>query len=167
VLRYLTHIREWYRNPFRQRPNWAEITILCLTVAIVLIYLGQLSEMHGAGQQTADLVKYAKAQACAARKMAAASERNANAAESFSTSADNAVAELKRQADSFSIGGQHDAIVNGNPVLYLCGRVIYWLTDEIIDSNKRVIPAHETTFCFQYDGIRREFAACESGNVMN
>jgi len=69
--------------------------------------------MHGAGQQTADLVKYAEAQACAARKIADASNRNAQAAEkaataaaNFATSADqirqetaNAVGELKRAAN--------------------------------------------------------------------
>lgn len=45
MLRYLTRIRDWYRDPFRKRPDWAEITILGLTIAIVLIYRGQLSKM--------------------------------------------------------------------------------------------------------------------------
>lgn len=70
MLRYLTHIRDWYRDPFRKRPDWAEITILGLTIVIVLIYRGQLKKMTDqltvmqgtleeqkrSGQQTTDQV---------------------------------------------------------------------------------------------------------------
>jgi hypothetical protein len=104
VLRYLTHIRDWYRDPFRKRPNWAEKTILALTVAIVLIYRGQLKEMHGAGQQTTDLVASANIQSSAACEIACAAtamrEQAQLAAKNFQQSADSAIAQLKRSADN-------------------------------------------------------------------
>jgi hypothetical protein len=108
MLRYLTHIRDRYKDPFRNRPNWAEKTILLLTIGIALIYRGQLKEMHGAGEQTADLVKYAKAQADASDRNAGAAEKaakaaadSATAAGAFATSAEGINAQTKIAVDKF------------------------------------------------------------------
>jgi hypothetical protein len=87
MIRYLTHIRDWYRDPFRNRPNWSEKTMLLVTIGIALVYAGQYQQMKNSSQQTIDLIKAANIQACAARRIADASQRNAAAAESFSSSA--------------------------------------------------------------------------------
>jgi len=54
MIRHLRHIWQWYRNPFRRRANWAEIAILCLTIAILLVYRGQLRVM---GKQLEEIVR--------------------------------------------------------------------------------------------------------------
>jgi hypothetical protein len=103
MFRYLTHVRDWYRDPFRNRPNWAEKTMLLLTIGIALVYAGQYQQMKSSSQQTADLIKAANIQACAAQKIADASDRNATAAASFATSADG----IKKQTEAAVIQFQH------------------------------------------------------------
>lgn len=99
---YLRQIIERYRDPFRNRPNWAEKTMLIITVGIALVYAGQYGQMKSSSQQTADLIKYAKAQACAAQKIADASHRNAAAAESFSQSASGINVQTKNAAQAMT-----------------------------------------------------------------
>jgi hypothetical protein len=105
VLIRLKHIRGWWNNPYR-RTNWPEIITAFLTAAIVFVgvlqwrvYTQQKAIMESSGHQTEQLIDYARAQACAA-------QRNADAAASFSRSADGintqtakAVGEFKRLAD--------------------------------------------------------------------
>jgi hypothetical protein len=66
--------------------------------------------------------------------------------------------------EHFTTGIAHDDIVNGKKVLYVCGRIIYWITNNIVASKDRMYMPHQTTFCLEYDRIRKEFAICENDN---
>jgi hypothetical protein len=87
AIKYLTHIKHWWKDPYRNRPNWSEKVTVFLTIAIVgvsisqaVIYFQQKRIMESSGHQTQQLIDAANIQACAAN-------RNANAAASFSESA--------------------------------------------------------------------------------
>src|SRR5271165_7061926 len=87
--RYLTHIRSWWKDPFRNRATWAEKVTALLTAAIVVVGIFQLyvyrqmkGIMESSSQQTDKLIGAANIQAGAASK-------NAEAAASFSKSADS------------------------------------------------------------------------------
>jgi hypothetical protein len=100
----------------REGPKWTDIAIVVLTVGIVFFACMQWVEMRGAGQQTDKLIKYSEAQVDAAKRIAAASGVNAEAAKKFSASAEeiknnvnNAVKELHRAANDSEKAIQNSA----------------------------------------------------------
>jgi hypothetical protein len=106
-------LREWWKDPFRARGNFAEHVTIFLTIVLAVvgglqaaIYWQQKKIMESSGPQTQQLIDAANTQACAARQIAAASEKNAAAAESFSISSgeinrgiSDAVGKLQTQAE--------------------------------------------------------------------
>lgn len=99
AIRYLTQVKRWWKDPFRNRPNWSEKVTVLLTVVVVFIAVAQLriyrqqkAIMESSSQQTDKLITAANIQACAASKFAnSAAEINAQTAK--------AVGEFKRLAD--------------------------------------------------------------------
>jgi hypothetical protein len=93
-LRLLMKFRTWKDDPFRHRPNIAEWLTVFFTGAVIVVgvlqygvYRQQKRIMESSGGQTDQLIRAAKINACAARQIAAASQKNAKAAESFSATA--------------------------------------------------------------------------------
>jgi len=77
VLRYLGHIYEWYRDPFRAKPTWSEKTVLLLTVVVAFIYLGQLKEMSRSTRAAQDAARAAENSAAHSKQsLDAAIEQN-------------------------------------------------------------------------------------------
>jgi hypothetical protein len=111
-VRIWRRLTNWWTDPYRSRGNFPEHLTVFISIVIAVIagfqwnvYRQQKEIMESGGHQTEQLIEAANIQACAAQKIADASERNAVAAKSFSTSADGireqtaqAVTELRRAA---------------------------------------------------------------------
>jgi hypothetical protein len=94
-IRMWRQFTNWWTDPYRRRGNFPEHLTVVVSVVIAVIaffqwgvYRQQKRIMEGAGAQTQKLIDAANIQACAAQKIADASDRNADAAESFSKSAE-------------------------------------------------------------------------------
>src|ERR1017187_784042 len=85
-------LKEWWRNPYRERPNWTDKAVVALTIGIVAMAGMQWWEMHTGGIDTKAIADAAKQQACAAKSFAANADK-------INTGIGNAVLRLGQQAD--------------------------------------------------------------------
>jgi hypothetical protein len=67
---------------------------------------------------------------------------------------------------STEIGHLHDAIMNHQQFLYICGKIVYRLENYPLGTLK-AIPLSSTTFCLEYDTVIKDFRQCSEGNDMN
>lgn len=110
AVRLWRRFHDWRRDPDSNPAEWVTVGLTAVLALVGYlqwrVYTQQRDIMNSSGQQTQQLIDAAKIQAGAAQKIADASDRNAAAAESFSTSAkeireqtEKATLELRRSAN--------------------------------------------------------------------
>jgi hypothetical protein len=107
AIKYLIHIRNWWKDPYRNRPNWSEKVSVLLTIVVVLvaaaqlrIYQQQKAIMESSGKQTQQLIEAANIQAGAATKNAAAAASFSDSAKGINTQTALAVGDFQRMAEA-------------------------------------------------------------------